>query len=224
MLTACSTASGRDVPAPPAPPAHGDAGGVQAASSLAPPVAKKAREESVLLVPLGTFPGALSESIARALQKQFGFQVSIAPPIALPEKAYYKPRKRYRAEILAEHLLERFKPQEGTRVLGLTQVDISTTKGNYKDWGVIGLAFIADRAGLISLFRVTRNAPPALVEHRAVNTAIHELGHTLGLEHCEELGCVMQDAEGTLKNTDASDGSFGPTCRAKLRAVLPNMP
>ena len=42
-------------------------------------------------------------------------------------------------------------------------------------------------------------ASEALVRERLWKVAIHELGHTLGLPHCPNNGCLMQDAHGTVK-------------------------
>ena len=47
----------------------------------------------------------------------------------------------------------------------------------------------------------------------------HELGHMFGLPHCDEPGCIMRDAEGTLVHVDESHGELGPACKARLLAL-----
>ena len=77
---------------------------------------------------------------------------------------------------------------------------------------------------MISTFRLRRRARDAdHVEFRVVTTAVHEVGHTLGLEHCTEPVCVMRDAEGSIRTVDTSDGHIGPQCRAELDRESPTI-
>src|SRR5439155_13511886 len=128
----------------------------------------------------------------------------------LPKEAYYPPRHRYRAERLLEFLegIAKGEPP-GTRILGMTDVDISTTKGKVSDWGVFGLGEIGRRNCVISVFRLKRNAKDAgHLAFRVSSTAVHEVGHTLGLPHCPTARCVMQDAEGSIQTTDTGTGKL----------------
>ncbi len=75
---------------------------------------------------------------------------------------------------------------------------------------------------MISLFRLRRGMrDDALLLHRVVSTAIHEVGHTLGLAHCTEPRCVMNDAHGTVVTVDNSTGHLGPECRAEVERRAP---
>jgi archaemetzincin len=97
-------------------------------------------------------------------------------------------------------------------------VDISTAKDRYVDWGIFGLGDIGGQAAVTSFFRLRRNArDSAQVVFRLRSTAVHEVGHTLGLDHCDEPRCVMLDAEGSIQNTDGGTGHLGPKCRNELR-------
>lgn len=74
----------------------------------------------------------------------------------------------------------------------------------------------------MSTFRLRRKARDAAHSiDRLSNTALHEVGHTFGLDHCAEPRCPMQDAEGSIANTDAADDAFGPDCTAELKAGFP---
>ena len=74
----------------------------------------------------------------RALAVFFDMEVRVLPRVALPKSAYYRPRRRYRAEKLLKFLDKRA-PKDAYRVLGITAVDISTTKKPYKTGAFWGL-------------------------------------------------------------------------------------
>jgi len=177
----------------------------------------------VELVTLGDFPHELATAVAAGLREELDVEVVTAPEIPLPEAAYYPPRRRYRADRLLEFLNERLAGEPAaTRVLGLTTVDISTTKPPHRDWGVFGLGELGGRSCVISTFRLRRSArDDDHLRFRVVTTAVHEVGHTLGLEHCTEPGCVMRDAEGSIRTVDTSTGHLGPECIEALDARSP---
>ena len=145
----------------------------------------------------------------------YAMDITMLPRTPLPSDAYYPPRSRYRAEKLLDHLLAAL-PSDGFRVLGLTGHDISTTKDEYEDWGILGLATVDGEACVISSFRARRGSKNA--EHARIRlgkTAVHEIGHTLGLPHCPNQGCLMEDARGTVATTD-TEYDLCPDCRARL--------
>lgn len=170
------------------------------------------------------FPPALVDAIEAELRRVYQVEVRRLDPRALPRSAFTAPRRRYRADRLLDYLGEQI--PEGaptrTRVLGLTTADISTSKDGFKDWGIFGLGALGGTAAVVSSHRLRRKARDAAqVQWRVTNTAVHELGHVLGLDHCEEPRCVMLDAQGGITNTDDSTGEPGPMCRAKLDRLAP---
>jgi archaemetzincin len=102
------------------------------------------------------------------------------------------------------------------RILGVTDVDISTTNGAYAGWGVMGLGSMDGRSCVLSSFRCSRSAKDA--EHALIRfgkTAVHELGHTFGLPHCPTRGCIVEDGHGTATTTD-HEYELCVACRARL--------
>lgn len=195
--------------------------------------ARQSVRAKVILVPLREFPDDLMLAVEQGLRDELDVEVVRHEPVTLPEDAYYAPRKRYRAEKLLVFLdgfvdEARAAGESGNiKILGLTEVDISTSADPYPDWGIFGLGRTPGEVAVISSKRLKRRAKNREhVRFRVSTTAIHEIGHTFGLPHCDEqaLECVMIDAEGGIENTDASSGKLGPGCRMKLDYLAPPGP
>lgn len=197
------------------------------AGLLAAPASAAPRRPLIVLQPLGSKLGDRQIlAVRRAIVAFYDVDVQIARRRALPNSAYYPPRKRHRADKLLDWL-EPQVPKGARLVLALTASDISTTKLPYKDWGVLGLATLDGKVSIISLFRCrrrARSARHALV--RLMKVAVHEVGHNLGLDHCPHRGCLMEDARGSVLTTDR-ERDLCSTCRRKLmrRGIrLPRVP
>ena len=181
-----------------------------AASTATPPPPGHA----LYVQPLGNCsakaPGV--DEVVASLRAFYPLEVNVLPCQDLPKSAYYPPRKRYRAERLLTYLNGRM-PKDGWRILGLTEFDISTTKDEFPDWGVMGLGELPGTATVISAFRCRKKARSrAHATERLAKVAVHEIGHTLGLPHCPTLGCLMEDAMGKVTTTDR-ERDFCPKCR-----------
>lgn len=177
---------------------------------------QKSQQKNLYLQPLGRqLPEKAVTLVEEALVEFYGFNIKRAPPTPLPRFAYYQPRKRYRAEKLLD-FLRQTAPDDAFRILGLTAVDISTTAHGRQDWGIMGLASIDGRVSLMSMFRCRRGSrSKAHARERLGKVAVHEVGHTLGLEHCPTHGCLMEDARGTNTTTDR-EYLLCSRCRAYL--------
>jgi archaemetzincin len=97
--------------------------------------------------------------------------------------------------------------------LGVTDVDLYCEGLNF----VFGIAESPGRAAVISTARLRAAANEALFRERVLKEAMHELGHTLGLGHCDDARCVMYFSN-TLADTDRKGSRFCRNCRARLSA------
>jgi archaemetzincin len=185
-------------------------------------------DKQVLLIqPLGAqLP---DEDIALVKQALVGFydvQIRMLPRVDLPDQAYYEPRRRYRAEKILPFLLEKL-PGDGDRILGLTGVDISTDNGKIKDWGILGLANLGGKECIVSAYRCYARAREGTQARILLaKVAVHEVGHTLGLDHCPTRGCLMEDAGGLIRTCDR-EYDICRRCQSMLKAggyTLPDQP
>lgn len=184
-------------------------------------------QQVLLIQPLGNeLPSEDMALVKDALVGFFNVQIRVLPRVDLPARAYYEPRRRYRAEKLLPFLQEKL-PGDGDRILGLTGVDISTAKGSIEDWGIVGLASLGGKECIISSFRCRgRAGEDTHARILLAKVAVHEVGHTMGLSHCAIRGCLMEDAGGLVSTCDR-EFDICAHCRSRLRAsgyALPGQP
>ncbi len=181
-----------------------------------------ANSRVVALVPLGKVDPALLKVAAQAIEAQVACTVRVESERELPKAAWYEPRKRWRAEKILD-ALEADRPQGAWKVVGLTAAEISTTKGAVPDWRIGGLGELGGRACVVSTWINERHARTKADLHRRIaDLVVHELGHTLGADHCKAKGCVMRDARGRLLEAQGSStGHYCEACRRRMgEAVL----
>jgi archaemetzincin len=156
---------------------------------------KKEEKLTIIIQPFSDLPAGTAEKVATELKAMYAGHVVVKSAIPLPQRALNYNRTRYRADSLIEYLGTLV--EEDQLIIGLTARDISTTKGDKPDWGVMGLGFCPGKSCIASSFRLKGNNK----QEKLFKVAIHELGHTQGIaqtntKHCPNKTCFMRDAEG----------------------------
>lgn len=159
------------------------------------------------LQPFDDLPKQYLNYVHAELKKMYS-DIEVKKSIPLPKLAWYAPRKRYRADSLIRYLSRR--TPEGHLTIGLTTKDISTTNGDIKDWGIMGLGYCPGKSCVASSFRLSKDKKLL----QLFKVSIHELGHTQGIPHCPDKTCYMQDAEG--KNKTDEEVGFCDKCKKVL--------
>lgn len=185
---------------------------------------KNPKETKLAILPYEKFPSEYSTLIAKNLKEFYGFDsVIILPSQKLPKEAYTTVNTaRYRADTIL-HILDRnTELDKYDFILALTESDISCTKNKepkarYKDWGIFGLGQRPGQCCVVSTFRLGKTKVSEVkFLNRLVKICCHEIGHNLGLPHCPTKGCIMQDANETIKTIDGERGNLCGKCEAQL--------
>lgn len=172
----------------------------------------------IALVPLGYSDAAMLNLLKTEIAGFYRAHVTITAKTQLPAAAWYEPRKRYRADTIINVLARNKQYAAYDKVIAITDKDISCTKGQYPDWGILGLGFCPGKSCVVSTRRLKKSAASTQhLQERTVKVALHELGHTFGIPHCANSSkCLMRDAEGTVKSVDAEEKYLCSRCKAML--------
>lgn len=135
--------------------------------------------------------------------------------VRLPPYAYDKTRRQYNSTLLLEYLALS-NPGGYAKYLGVTEADLYAGRLNF----VFGEAVLNGQYAVVSLHRLRPEFygnPPdrRLFEARVLKEAVHELGHTFGLTHCENPECVMHFSNSII-DTDVKKAQPCLNCQVKL--------
>lgn len=154
-------------------------------------------KKKIYLQPLGYVKPKTLENVKNSIEKFYGFDCIIKPIVPFTNDILAESKTRYEAS----KILDKFKSDQN--IVVITEKDIATQKGIYKEWGVFGLGYMPGPVCVVSTHRLKRNVTEIKFYDRLEKVVLHEIGHNLGLPHCEmDIRCMMNDAKGTIKQVD----------------------
>jgi len=156
----------------------------------------------------------LYDSLSTAFNK---VNVTIAPTLKVEIQNFMnRQRNQIKSPILLHWILEKMKPTKEMKVLVICDMDAYSGELNF----VFGEAHLTGRVAAIYLARLKPEfydlEPNEFVfGDRVTKEAVHELGHSFGLFHCNNKKCVMHFSN-SLYDTDFKNRIFCKSCKNKL--------
>ena len=168
------------------------------------------------LVPVGEMDPGILRELKGGLKTVFGCPVLIGDPIPIPGQSFDPARNQYLSDALIDTLRQH--KNKAAHLLGITEVNIYTRGLTF----LFGQADCDAHVALISLSQLRGEkcdlpCDEKILLERALKEAVHELGHTMGLEHCRDGSCVMHFSN-SLIDTDVKSCHFCGHCQPKLIA------
>jgi archaemetzincin len=173
----------------------------------------------IIICPVGFVEDEIIDRIAEHIEERCGIWCRVSQEMDKPEYAYDERRCQYNSKLILKHLIK-LSPQDTLGFMGVTYVDLFVPILKY----VYGLAEMEGQCSIISMHRLQprfydRPADRDLLVARAKKTALHEMGHCLGLTHCRNRRCVMYSST-KIEDTDFKQADFCPTCSELFKWYL----
>jgi archaemetzincin len=151
--------------------------------------------------------GALAADLARA----FGVSCHVRDDKLDAAFARDAARGQYHSTAILQRL-HGLAVDPGIRVLGVTAHDLFVPIFTF----VFGEAQLEGHCAVVSCYRLAEEhyglpADEGKLRERLVKEAVHELGHTFGLAHCDDWRCVMASSHG-VERLDVKGAEFCGEC------------
>jgi archaemetzincin len=180
------------------------------------------RRLKAVILPVGKVSRDVLQAIQNGLREVVPETEVVVLEMAmpLPSKAYNVSRQQHHSTRILAKMEDYVGVAGADYVLGVTEVDLYVPNFNF----VFGEAGCPGRVAVISLVRLNPEfygeaANTRLFQERALKEAVHEIGHQLGLAHCQNPSCVMFFSN-AIKDTDRKGVEFCDDCHVLIHRAL----
>lgn len=173
------------------------------------------QEIKINIVSFSAFDHSLLDSLVSGISAEFGVETHYEEG-HLDLSDYLDPsRGQYKANELLRHV-EYVYTKQDNKTLGLFNVDLFIPILTF----IYGQAYLGGRTAIASSHRLRNSRyglkdDPILLSKRLLKEVTHELGHTFGLIHCHNPGCVMNSST-YVEEIDQKESGFCKECRKKM--------
>lgn len=179
------------------------------------------KQKTIYIIPLN---GVNQNDVllsSNELQNFYHYNVIVLTQDVIPNNIKSQTSGKYNANKILKFLGEKY-GYLGGKIVGITNVNISTKRTlnnvTYNDWSILGLGAISGQSCIISTKNMITNH-----NDRLSKVTIHEVGHTLGLAHCNyDPKCLMNDAKGKASKVDSEEKIMCNQCKNKLGITIVN--
>jgi archaemetzincin len=168
----------------------------------------------VHLLPVGKIDFALMRELQAAIARTFHAGCEIVDLNLDPVPSYHAERQQYHSSEILQRM-QALVPRDG-HLLGITSVDLYIPILKY----VFGEAQLGGPCAVVSFYRLRQEfygleRDDALLSERLIKEALHELGHTLDLRHCDDYRCAMGSAH-AVEWIDLRESAFCASCQSRI--------
>jgi len=169
-------------------------------------------QKVINIQPLGDVSPDVINVITSSVENFYGYKCVVKPKVDFTKDILTDSKNRYEAG----RILRKFNSKQN--LLIITEKDIACRKGDVKEWGIFGLGYRPGVTCVVSTCRIKRKVSREVFHERIEKICLHEIGHNLGLDHCKsgDTRCMMNDANGTIKEVDGEQIFFCKNCRKIL--------
>jgi archaemetzincin len=169
------------------------------------------------LLPIGNVDNGFLTDLCPVMEEVLRVPCKVIPTHLDPEFAFHGERQQYHSSEILRRMQNLVVP-DSWRILGVGMVDLYIPILTF----VFGEAQMGGPCAVVSGHRLRQefyglSSDRKLLRKRLIKEAIHEVGHTLNLTHCDDYRCVMASSH-AVEWIDLKDHSLCTTCRSATMA------
>jgi archaemetzincin len=167
------------------------------------------------LLPIGNIEEELLNDLCPCIEEILRIPCRVLPDRLDPEFAFHGERQQYHSSEILQRM-QSLLTADTWRMLGIAAVDLYIPILTF----VFGEAQIGGSCAVISAHRLRQEfyglpSEYELLHQRLIKEAVHELGHTLHLTHCDDYRCVMASSH-AVEWIDLKDRRLCGACRSAV--------